>query len=92
MLVTYSMLIDEEYEAQRGYVTCPELQVMEPGFVLGHLGSSIQALNHFTPSWAFLSWNWSPFTEDFLRVPIALVRRLGYLDMGAWSPCPCGGL
>lgn len=41
------------------------------------------------PGWTFLFCDWSPF-KDFLQVSIVLVRRLGCLEMGAWSPCPVG--
>lgn len=60
---------------------------MEPGSEPRQQGCSIHALNHSTPSWTFQFCDWNPFREDFLRVRMAQIRRLGCLEMGAWSPC-----
>lgn len=63
---------------------------MGPGFEPRQQGSSIRALHHSSPSCIFLFCDQNPLTEEFLKVPIAQMRRLGLLEMGAWSPCLVG--
>lgn len=56
----------------------------------GNTDAGIHALHHSSLSWIFLFCDWTPLTEDFLKVPIAQMRRLGLLELGAWSPCFVG--
>lgn len=64
---------------------------MEQGFEPRQQGSSICALHHSSSSWIFLFCDQNPLIEEFLKVPIAQMRRLGLLEMGAsWSPCLVG--
>lgn len=61
---------------------------MEPGFELRQSGVSHPALNNSKLGLPVLGLE--SLRRSFPRDPIALIRRRGCLEMGAWSPCPVG--